>query len=227
MKMFNETTSKVEELPKLVNVNGVNKYSSKLSQEQLAELGYFKIVKESKPSREYYTSKEVGEVVDGVYKVTYETTEKPLEQLVKGLLTKVSKSFKEASNRPAIDSGLGFKIDGSLDDMQRFEIGRELEIDVVIDAFGQPHSIELEDYATMILAIKTSGLKLFRQKWSKEAEIKAFESIEDVINYEKFEYEVEQLIVDEDGEAILDDEGNEQFETVTKTRNMCSHWEDV
>jgi len=221
MKMFNKNTSKVEELPKLINISGVNKYSSKLSQEQLAELGYFKIIKESKPSREYYTSKEVGKVVDGVYKVTYEVTEKSLDSVKAGLLKVIKESFNKALVRPEVPTSLGYSVDGGLDDLQRFQIGAELDVPIIKDVDGMVHEIDSEGYTTVLSEIKQYGLKLYQLKWSREAEVLALESVVDCILFRKTPYEVEQLVVDNEGEAILDEDGNEQFETVTKYRDNC------
>jgi len=225
MKLYNNNTGKIEELPKMVVLKGVNKYSNKLTESQLNELGYYKITPTSAIDKNYYKEGPISwEIVEGKAVKTVEQVELPLDSVKKRMLKSISDSFKKFSKRPVVDTGLGYSVDGGLDDLQRFQIGADLGIEVVKDVDGNTHDIDTEGYATVINTIKAYGLSLYELKWQREAEVNALTTIDDCKVFEREPYEVEQLVVDRNGDAVLDEDGNEQYETITKYKNKCTEW---
>jgi len=225
MKLYNNGTGKIEEVPSMIRVDGINRYSKKMSESQLNQAGYYRVTSSPAIDKKYYKEGPVSwEIVDGKAVKTIEKIELPLDNIKKRMLSSISESFKKFGERPVVDTGLGYKVDGGLADLQRFQIGAELGIEFIKDIDGNTNSIDTDGYAIVIQKIKEYGLAMYQTKWTREAEVQAIDNIEDCIAYEKFPYEVEQLIVDENGDAILDDDGNEQYETVTKYKNKCTEW---
>lgn len=100
------------------------------------------------------------------------------------LKQKNSQEFKTKIARPRVATGLGFDVDGSYQDLQNFQVGKEFGILEIKDADGNIHSISLEDYDTIITAIKAKGLELYKAKWVAEAEIDALTTMEEIIAWE-------------------------------------------
>ena len=224
MKRYNTTEDKIVTVPSTIKVGGVTKLTNRMSAEELVQAGYLPIKYGSLPNRRYYTTTEVKEVIGNVYTITYEAVEKSVADVQKLMLKDISESFKAFGKRPVVDTGLGFNVDGGLDDLQRFEIGKELEVGVMMDKDGISHDVSADDYDAVILAIKTYGLKLYQTKWAREAEVKAFSTIAECMTYEKTPYTVSELIVDDNGDAVLDADGNEQYQDVVHYKNQCKEW---
>ena len=224
MKRYNITEDKIVTVPSTLKVGGVTKLTNRMSEVELVDAGYLPIKYGSLPNRRYYTTTEKREAVDNVYTITYTPVEKSVADVQKLLLKDISGSFKAFGKRPVVDTGLGFNVDGGLDDLQRFEIGKELEVGVMMDKDGISHDVSADDYDAVILAIKTYGLKLYQTKWVREAEVKAFSTIVECMAYEKTPYTVSELIVDDNGDAVLDADGNEQYQDVVHYKNQCKEW---
>ena len=224
MKRYNTIEDKIVTVPATIKVGGVTKLTNRMSEVELVDAGYLPVKYGSLPNRRYYTTTEVKEVVDNVYTITYTPVEKSVADVQKLLLKDISDSFKSFGKRPVVDTGLGFNVDGGLDDIQRFEIGKELGVTVMMDKNGVSHDVTADDYDAVILAIKTYGLSLYQTKWAREAEVKDFDNIADCMTYEKTPYIVSELIVDDKGDSVLDTDGNEQYQNVTHYKNQCKEW---
>ena len=224
MKRYNTAEDKIVTVPSTIKVGGVTKLTNRMSEEELVGAGYLPVKYGSLPDRRYYTTTEVKEVIDDVYTISYTPVEKSVDDVQKLMLKDISDSFKAFGKRPVVDTGLGFNVDGGLDDLQRFEIGKELGVKVMVDKEGISHDVSADDYDTVILAIKTYGLTLYQTKWTREAEVKAIDNVADCITYEKIPYTVSELIVDDNGDAVLDPSGNKQYKDVTYYKNQCKEW---
>ncbi len=224
MKMYNKNNGKIVELPKTLVVDGVVRYTNKMTEAQLNEVGYYKIARKSKPNKRYYTFVEFGELVDNKYVIDYVVTERDVEQVKVEMLKCVSTSFKQVASRPEVVTSLGFSVDGGLNDIQLLEIGREMGVPFITGADGIQHAVEPEDYSTIVLEIKAFGLNLFTKKWNKGKLIKTFTTVDECILFEKESYEVEVPVLDENEDEVLDEDGNVVMETVTKYKNNCTDW---
>jgi hypothetical protein len=150
---------------------------------ELLPMGYGSFVFTSRPT--LTTLEECNEVTpseqnsDGEWIQKWEVTEKVFETLElkaeallqgnTGLLNvklaELKVNFEEASKRPRVDTGLGFFVDGGYSDLTNFQIGKELGLLVIKDADNIEHSIAIEDYDTILSAIKTKGLSLIQSNW--------------------------------------------------------------
>jgi len=77
-KIYNQQTDLIEVVPQTLEVNGVNLFTSKMSEAQLNNEGWYNITYGSKPDRRYYSSVENKALVGNIYEVTYVATELPL-----------------------------------------------------------------------------------------------------------------------------------------------------
>lgn len=92
----------------------------------------------------------------------------------------VKELFKAQSQRPKVDTTLGFYVDGSKDDLVNLENAQKLGLTFVKDVFGATHEIKVEDWDTILTKIREHGLKLFQEKWQLDTKIDACKSVEDV-----------------------------------------------
>lgn len=87
--------------------------------------------------------------------------------------------------RPVIDTGLGFSVDGGYRDLINFESGKAAGFNVVKDADGIKHTIADEDWDSIINAIRSNGLEIYRLKWDYEEAVNSATTIEEVEAIEK------------------------------------------
>lgn len=88
--------------------------------------------------------------------------------------------FSAKMSRPKVDTGLGFEVDGSKDDLANFEIAKSLELDFIKDADGKLNKIKTSDWDVIIKVIKQKGVSLFQEKWELEAKIDACKTLEEL-----------------------------------------------
>jgi hypothetical protein len=219
MKKYNVNTGKIEELSKTIVVNGVAKYTSKMTDVQLIEAGFYPISFSSVPDRKYYTYTESSKLVNNIWTIAYNVEPRDTEEVKQRMLKDLSDTFKVLSKRPKVDTTLGFIIDGGREDLENLKVGKEFNLPFIKDANGINHSITNEDYDTAILAIKQNGINLYQTKWNKKAEIDSFTTIEQCILYEATPYEEE---IEEIDETTLEPTGN--MIVVTKYRNNVKEW---
>lgn len=220
MKIYNKNTDKIEVLPSTIVVENAVMLTSKMSQEDLIDNGYYPIEYESKPNRRYYMAKETKAIENGVYKIKYTPIPKDLDE-VKNLLKKAIKErFIEKSTRSTMDTSLGFPVDVSMTDVLNLEMGKELNAPYIKDANGNLQEATDEIYTTVISEMKQFGLQQFNIKWTKESEVDALITVSDCELYENTPYE---YIITED------DIGEEDFslevgDVVTRYKNNCKDW---
>ncbi len=218
MKLYNKNTDKIENI-KVIQDNGTF-YVNRLSDKQLNELGYFKVVYESKPSRRYYNFTENKELIGNVFTISYTATDKPLESIKELMLKDLKESFLNYALRPKVDTGLGFIVDGGRDDIKNFEIGKKYALEAVKDADGNMHPVTDSDYDVIISAIEQKGMSLYGIKWQKEAEINAMNTVDEIVLYEATPYEATVDVIDE---ATQEPTGETQV--ITKYKNNVKEWE--
>lgn len=149
-------------------------FDGKIPDETTLNENGFATINENKPSLlEGEEAIEQGlEVRDGVVYMNYEIVTNLADAKAKAKV-KVKDLFLAKVSRPVIDTGLGFNVDGSKDDLANFEIAKSLELNFIKDADGEMHQIKPLDWDTIIKAIKQKGVLLFQEKWELESEIDA------------------------------------------------------
>ena len=109
-----------------------------------------------------------------------------LDELKVTKTDKLKLKFKLNSVKPEVDLGNGLLIDGGRQDILNFEAYRDL-----LDAQGAPegtirgadnqfHVLSLTEISSMILQLKGYALQAFQDKWTKEAQIAATTTIEEL-----------------------------------------------
>jgi len=220
MKRYNINTGKIEAIRGVIKTQEQVYYVDKLSDAELIGYGYLPIVYGEKPNRRYYTATESGAVVNDEYVITYTPTARPLEE-VQGLMLKdLKEAFLKYAERPRVDSGLGYFVDGSYTDKANFEIGKKHALTFVIDADNVRHDgATLADYDAILVAIEQNGISLFNTKHTKRDEILALTTVEACALYEAEPY---QAVVDVLDEFTMEPTG--ATVEVTKYRNKVKEW---
>ena len=92
MKMYNQTNDRIGVLPKTLEVDGINLYTSRMSEEVLNEEGWFNT---SYGSREgdpfYFTFIENRELVGNIYTITYTAVAKPQDAVDSAIMQSMLK----------------------------------------------------------------------------------------------------------------------------------------
>lgn len=227
MKQHNANTNTIENMNAntMVKIDGANMYFGKLTTEQRNSAGYYDVEYKSMPNRKYYTAEKIGTLVDNVYVVDYIKTDKPMDSVKGKMLKDLKDTFTKKSERPKVDTGLGYYVDGSYKDLENFKTGLEFGLLLIKDCDGVNHNATADDYSTIIQAIKAKGIELYHTKWTKEAEINSLATIEDCILYEATPYEY--TITQEDVDRFTDMEAGEPpilGDIITKYKNNVTNW---
>lgn len=104
-------------------------------------------------------------------KTSNEIKKRSLQEARNKVKEKYINNFKKNTARPRVDTGLGFDVDGSYQDLLNFEVGAEFQLTTLKDADNNIHEVTAEDYNTIIQKIKENGIRLLSEKWQKEQEI--------------------------------------------------------
>lgn len=219
MKKYNTKINKIEELPKTLTIDGVVKYTGKMSDSEFISNGYLPVVYHQYPNRRYYTAEETKEIIDNVYTISYIPVERNIEEVKSLMLKDLKQAFLDYADRPRVDTGLGYFVDGARMDRENFEIGKKYALPQVKDADGNMQNVIINDYDTILTAIEMHGISLMITKWDKQLEIEAMGSIAECILYEATPYEVEEEVIDE-----LTMEPTGEIQIVTKYRNNIKEW---
>jgi hypothetical protein len=92
---------------------------------------------------------------------------------VKKFKTEQLKAYtnKMLASRPRVDSTLGFFVDGGAQDLSNFEQGKALGVLLLKDADNVMRTITAPDWDIILNAIRTTGLSILNNKWTKEVAI--------------------------------------------------------
>jgi len=113
-----------------------------------------------------------------------------LEELKIRYLDDLSEDFNLFSERPRAKikyDNKEFYVDAGYKDLQNFQVGKDLQIDFIIDVDDNTIDISSDIngyYDTIIKSIKIRGLEIMQQKWNYKKQILEAESIEDLNNIE-------------------------------------------
>jgi len=108
-----------------------------------------------------------------------------LENQKEILLVKLRAKTKERlTGRPRIETGLGFAVDGSTEDLMLFENAQKMGLTELRDADNQMQDIELSDWDEILDAIRIYGYGILKHKWDTEKLIKDASTLEELENIE-------------------------------------------
>ena len=93
---------------------------------------------------------------------------------------RVKDRFQSKQLNPIVDTGLGYSVDGGYDKLVDFEIGRKRAYPQVRDSDNNFHNAIDSDYVAIINSIEQFGVDNLEWKWTKEAEIDACTTIEEL-----------------------------------------------
>jgi len=112
----------------------------------------------------------------------FKDNDDPLKTAKEVKLIKLKAYTKEQLNieRPRVDTGLGFEVDGGKEDLLFFENGQKLKLTELRDADNQMQTINLEDWDTILDAIRTRAFNILKFKWETEELIKNATTIEEL-----------------------------------------------
>ena len=220
------TTDEIIRQPKPLVIDGVWDANAFKDNAKLATVG-IKPYREVQVDSKYYWQGALTKVDNGTEVVgTYEAIPRDIEALKEAMKSKVSIAFKALANKPRVDTGLGYYVDGGRDNLGDFEVGKEYNLPQVKDADGNFHAINAGDYDTIIGAIKSNGLALYQEKWAKEAEIDALTTLDAIIAYEATPYTLTTLVKHTDPDTGVVTYGPETEVSVVH-KDMCTYFETV
>jgi hypothetical protein len=191
MKVYNKSLDKIMVLPSTIDSNGVL-YTSKMSTEDLVELGYYPIKLGSIPNRRYYNYAESKELVGNEYLITYQSTPKNLFLVQESMFRTVKDTFKRKLTLPRVMTPLGYPVDGARvnkDDFQskHDKMIRKGELTTTVkDSNNEYHvNTPVGDLLVLVDAITDNYENLLGTKWYKENEIMSLTTVEQCVKYER------------------------------------------
>lgn len=108
----------------------------------------------------------------GVFPVPHFDSKEPDAELKHKLeINKVNKKMA-LSERPILDTTLGFKIDGGKEDLDNFIMAKELGITYIYDADGVKRDITPGDIDLIIKTIYNYRFSIMEKKWLADVEVK-------------------------------------------------------
>ena len=88
-------------------------------------------------------------------------------------IEQIRTSFNSYSEKPRVQTELGFAVDGGYTNLQDFTYGKDLGFLYIRDADNQMHEVTLEQMDIIITSIKTNGIRVYQKKWILEQEVGA------------------------------------------------------
>jgi hypothetical protein len=119
----------------------------------------------------------VWSTVDKTTKVTY------LNYLKVEVNQLIEKKYKSLADNVTADTTLGFSVAGSHVDIINFAIGKEFHLPAVRSSDNVMHPVNNSDYDIIDRAIKINGIRLKGAKWSHQAIVDSFTTVEEVQKY--------------------------------------------
>jgi|APSaa5957512535_1039671.scaffolds.fasta_scaffold89091_2 hypothetical protein len=153
---------------------------SKINIDTLNGIGYAPFLKSEIPRETIrdkvvdhgYILDEYGYVRHSYSHVTKSIDELDVDILLNNKLGLLKDEFNRVSLRPIIDTELGFSVEGGINDLNNFKIGKRKELLIVKDSINTIHEINITDYDIIIDAIEIKRLSLLQLKWDTESILK-------------------------------------------------------
>ncbi len=109
--------------------------------------------------------------------------ELPLEDIKLNLSIIIKSIFEDRKQTLIADTGLGYNVDATMNDLQLFEIGKELNLEYIKDADNVMHVATVEAYEAILHSIKVRGLMLMQTKWTHLDVIESMTTIDETKTY--------------------------------------------
>jgi len=223
MKKYYLPQDKIVDLPKTIEVDGINRLTSKMTEDELIAQGYYPISYESKPNRRYYTSTENKALVGNVYTIAYTPTEKPLVDVQATLIA----SVEETANKKFNEATTGYTA-GEMSSWNELESdAREHQVEPLLSGMlydeAMISGITVDELADKVLtnAIGFKQVKSYLSGTRKKKILEVAElNFDACILYEATPYDytlTEEDIVDGIGEGTIGD-------VVVRYRNNVTEW---
>lgn len=103
-----------------------------------------------------------------------------LEQLKENKKSDIKQAFVKDSEKPIVDTGLGFSVDGGYQNKQDFEVAKKYAFPMCKASDNTFHPVTASDYDTIIFAIEMNGIALYQRKWELEGLIESATTIEEL-----------------------------------------------
>lgn len=220
MKLYNKNIDKIGKY-KTIKTSDGELYTNKLTDEQLASYGYFKLEYGSMPNTRYYTATPTRGVVGNKLVIGYTSTEKPLDTVKASMFKDLFERGEQKENEAIIDTGLGFKVEGNPRALKAFELGSKKGVTRVRDENFMPHDLTVPQVNQILSDIEDNILAIFNAKEAKFDEILALPTLDACILYEAtpYDYVVTQEDVDNDigGELTVG-------QIIVRHRNNVKEW---
>ena len=212
MKLYNKNKDKIENV-KYIDDNGI-KYTKDMSDLALHFYGYYRIVYGEKPNRRYFSYIEHRELQFEQYYITYEPVDKNISQVKTLMFSDLEDTYQHNKNFAKMDTGLGFFVRASRDDMGDIARSAAASKRKVRDTEGTERTVSVPEMRQISEDTQENSTRILDTKWFKFDEVQAFTTLSECIIYENEPYEVD----------IVDDYGN-VIGTETKYKNNIKDWE--
>lgn len=114
------------------------------------------------------------QILNGRVYQNFEIVEMSVDNFKKIRLTILKKETEKAlEERPEIDTGLGFSVEGGYRDLINFDSGKKMGLNKIRDSQNKTKIIDPLEWDTIIGAIRNYGLKILQSKWDTEDLINA------------------------------------------------------
>ncbi len=101
---------------------------------------------------------------------------KTLEELKADKLAELKAIFSEKSQRPVIQTSLGFEVQAGYQDLANFNVGLELGSTAIRAHDNKSYTVTDEEFSQVLFEIKANGARMMNVKWAFEDAIKLAES---------------------------------------------------
>lgn len=95
-------------------------------------------------------------------------------------LARLKQLMNPMLDRQPIDTGLGYSVDGSKDDLFNYLMAKQISSPVVRDSNNVMQSVTIQDWDTIISAVAVQGSSAFAIKWEYADRINACKTVAEV-----------------------------------------------
>lgn len=220
MKLYNQNIGKIGKYKDIKTVDGTL-YTSKLTDEQLASYGYFKLEYGAMPNTRYYTVTQERGIVGNKFVIGYTATEKDIMDVKKAMFKDLFERGEQKENEAKVDTAHGFRVEGNSRALTAFTLGSKKGVTRIRDENFMPHNLTVPQVNKILSDIEDNILTIFNTKEAKFDEILILPTVADCMAYERepYDYVITQEDVDNDIGGNLT-----VGQAVVRYRNNVKEW---